>query len=130
MRRRNALILALLFTFPLLLLSALYLFKRDSLSRSAADPAIFAAQSSSALAAQIGLPMQPGWRIRGRANARHGSGNADLQIPLSGPNGRGELIEWAQQEHSRWHLCSLTFRNENGRELLLVDPATTHCEPE
>ena len=62
--------------------------------------------------------------------SKGGNGNADLKIPLQGPKGNGSLLEWAQEEHGQWHLCSLDFQPEHGKSLTLVDAAKTHCEPE
>jgi hypothetical protein len=76
---------------------------------------------------------------------RGGEGNADLRIPLHGPRGRGTLMEWAQREGGRWHVCSLVFHPygghpygghsdgghaDTGTDLMLVDAAKTHCEAE
>jgi hypothetical protein len=130
LRRRNASILLSLFLFPVLFLAALYVFQRESLKRAAADSAIYAAETSPALAAQIGLPIEPGWPVKGQVIARDGFGNADLEIPISGSRGKGKLMAWLQQEHRRWHPCSVYFRAEDGTSLTLVDGAHTHCEPE
>lgn len=100
------------------------------MKRAVADPAIYAAQTSPAVAARIGLPIEPGWPVHGTVDANKVSGNADLAIQLSGSRGRGTLIEWAQKKDGKWRLCSLVFRPENGSGLELVDAATTRCEPE
>lgn len=128
--QRNAQIIALVFACPLIALCILLFFLHSSQNRAAADPAIYAAQSSPILAAEIGLPMQPGWRIRGNVVAMGGNGNADLEIPLTGSHGQGKLIEWAQQQNKSWHLCSLLFRSDTGRDTILVDRSNTNCEPE
>ncbi|WP_263356518.1 cytochrome c oxidase assembly factor 1 family protein [Acidicapsa ligni] len=128
--QRNAQIIALVFTCPLLALCALLFFRHSSLNRSAAEPAIYAAQSSPVMAAQIGLPMQPGWRIRGSVVAMDGNGNAHLEIPLAGSHGQGKLIEWGQQQNKIWHVCSLTFSSDGGAETILVDRSNTNCAPE
>lgn len=128
--RRNALILAVGTVVPLLALSTLFIFKSSGLKRAVADPAIYAAQSSPEVAAQIGLPIQPGWPIRGSVLSKNGAGNADLQIPLTGSRGKGILAEWAQQERGKWRICSLYFKSARGTPLNLVDGAKTHCEPE
>jgi hypothetical protein len=128
--RRNALILGLVFLFPLIILSALFLFRRSSLQRSAADPAIFDAQSSASMVALLGVPMQPGWPIHGTLTTSRGSGSAKLQIPLAGPHGKGILLESARQNHNKWRVCSLIFRSQDGSELVLMLDAKSHCERE
>jgi hypothetical protein len=127
---RNGLILAPVALFPFLLLGVLFAFKSSSQKRAIADPAIYAAQTSPAVEAQLGLPIQPGWPVRGSVVSKNGYGNADLQIPLNGSKGKGILSEWAQQEKGKWHICSLDLAAPNGSQLTLVDEATTHCEPE
>jgi hypothetical protein len=128
--RRNLLILCTVGLFPLLAVCALFFFRDSGEKRAVAEQAVYAAQTSPAIAAEIGLPMQPGWPIRGRVISQKGDGNADLQIPLNGNRGRGMLIEWAQQSQKRWRLCSLEFRSESGKRFTLVDAAGTHCEAE
>ena len=128
--RRNATILATVFLFPLVILCLLFLFKRSSEKRAAADPAIYAAQSSPNVASQIGLPIEAGWSITGNILTSGNDGNADLQIPLHGSHGQGMLIEWAQRQKGRWHLCSLQFNSAIGGKVILVDPGNSGCEPE
>jgi len=128
--RRNATILVLFFLFPVLILAVLFLFRQSSLKRSVADQAIYIAESSPKVAEAIGLPIQPGWPIRGRILTRAGAGNADLQIPLHGSRGQGVLSEWAQQDRGKWHICSLGFQSSNGENLRLVESKTSGCEPE
>jgi hypothetical protein len=113
-----------------LILSALFVFRRSSLQRSAADPAIFDAQSSEKMVALIGVPMQPGWPIHGTMNTHRGSGTANLAIPLAGPRGKGILLEQAQQTLGKWHVCSLTFHPLDGNDLQLISAAISHCPKE
>ena len=130
MKTRNALILVPVACFPIVLLLALFFFRSTGLKRSVADPAIYVAQTSPTVAARIGLPIEPGWPVHGTMNANKVAGNADLVIQLTGSRGKGKLTEWAQKENGKWRICSLVFHSEPGRELTLVDVASTHCEPE
>jgi hypothetical protein len=128
--QRNAQIIAIVFACPLIALCVLLFFRHSSLNHAAADPAVYAAQSSPILAAQIGLPMEPGWRIRGGVTAMGGNGNAHLEIPLTGSHGQGTLIEWAQQSNKSWRVCTLTFQQEGGGDTILVDRSNTNCAPD
>ena len=128
--RRNAAILATVFLFPLLILCLLFLFKRSSERRAVADPAIYAAQASSKVAGQIGLPIEAGRSIRGNIFTSGNDGNADLEIPVHGSHGQGVLVEWAQRQKGRWRLCSLQFHSAAGETVSLIDPSNSHCEPE
>lgn len=127
---RNALILAPIALFPFLLVGVLFLFRDSSRKRAAADQAIYLAQASPQVAAQIGLPIEPGWPIRGRVLEKGQSGNADLTIRLNGSRAAGTLNEWAQRDKGKWHICSLVFVSRNQPPVQLVDPAQTHCQPE
>ncbi len=127
---RNALILLTVFVFPVLFLFALYLFQGSGLRRAIAGPAIFAAQSSPEVAAQIGLPIEPGWPIRGTVTQKGPDGNADLSIPLKGSHGRGVLVEWAQKSNGKWHACTVEFRSADGKSVGLAVSSHTACEPE
>jgi len=128
--RRNAIILATVFLFPLLILCLLFLFKRSSEKKAIADPAIYAAQASAKVAGRIGLPIQAASSIRGNILTSGDDRNADLQIPLHGSHGQGMLIEWAQRQKGKWRLCSLQFHSATGDEVDLVDPAKSGCDPE
>jgi hypothetical protein len=128
--KRNFLILCTVALFPLLAICALFVFRDSGEKRAVAEQAVYAAQTSSAVAAEIGLPMQPGWPIRGNVVTRKGEGHAELQIPLNGSHGKGVLLERAQQNQKRWRLCSLEFRSDSGKRLTLVDAASTHCAAE
>jgi hypothetical protein len=129
-KARSKAILAFVFSCPVVALSILFYFKSSSQRRAIADPAIYAAQTSSSLPTLIGSPMQAGEPIRGTVLSKNGNGNADLQIPFSGAHGKGMLLEWAQQDHGQWRLCSLNFHSADGEELKILDAAKTHCEPE
>ncbi len=131
-RRRNALILGSVFLFPILFIGTLFLFLRNSgFKAAAANPAIYQAQTDARVVALLGIPIQPGWPIRGKLSTRKGFGNADLRIPLSGPRGKGLLLEWAQLQRGKWHICSLVFNSATGGQINLVDDQIqTHCERE
>lgn len=63
---------------------------------------------------------------------RSGDGTADLTIPIYGPLGRGILLEWAQEDTGKWHLCFLLFRSTNNvsTSVNLVSDDSTHCDRE
>ena len=127
---RNFLILSTVALFPLLAVCALFVFRDSGEKRAVAEQAVYAAQTSPAVEAEIGVPMQPGWPIRGTVVTRKGEGHAELRIPLNGSRGKGVLLEWAQQDQKRWRLCSLEFRSDSGNRLTLMAPASTHCTAE
>jgi len=127
---RNALLLAPVALFPFVLLGVLFLFRSTGQKRAVADAAIYMAQASPRVAAEIGLPIEPGWPVRGHLFEKGADGNADLLIRLNGSRASGTLIEWTQRSHGKWHICSLTFITDGQAPLQLVDPGPSHCEPE
>ena len=106
---RNALILLAVISFPLAGLGILFYFRASSEKRVIAEPAIYQAAQSAQVADLIGLPMQPGWPIKGSFVRLKTSGNADLQIPLSGPKGAGTLSEWAQKSGESGRSAHFSF---------------------
>jgi hypothetical protein len=125
---RNALILAPVALFPILLLGALFVFRSTGQKRAVADSAIYLAQSSPQVAAAIGLPIEPGWPVHGSVLESGEGGNAELTIRLRGSRASGTLSERAQRSQRKWQICSLTFALDGGTPLELVDRARTHCE--
>ncbi len=125
--RRNLLLLAPVALFPLVGIGVLYLFKDSSLKRAAADQAIYAAQTSPAVEGMLGLPIEPGWPIRGTAQANRTTGSAILQIPLRGSLSAGTLLEEARKIDGKWRLCSLLFLPKNGPQIRLAVAPGTPC---
>jgi hypothetical protein len=105
-----------------------------SLSIRAQAPARLAAsraRSSAEVRQVIGQPLNTGRFVKGYLISKGGNGNADLTIPIYGPLGRGTLLEWAQEDEGKWHICSLVFRSSDASTTTqLVSDASTHCERE
>ncbi len=119
-RRRNALVLGVvLCLFPALILGALDWFMGSARRQAAAEPAIFAAQSSDAVIARLGAPISAGWPIAGKVASRGGNGTARLVIPLHGPQGSGQLEEFAQQKDKLWTACTAEFVASDGERIPL-----------
>lgn len=126
--RRNLLVLAVvLCAFPALILGALQWFMASARKQAAAEPAIFAAQSSAALVARLGTPIVPAWPIHGWARSQKGEGAARLTIRLSGPKGQGTLTEIARQQAKQWRVCSLEFAATDGERMVLVASTGSSC---
>ncbi len=125
--RKLCVLLLVLGVFPALVLGTLNWFMRSARKRAAADPAIYAAQSSPAIIALLGSPIAWGWPIRGQASSSNGSGSADLQIPLSGTLGKGVLIEHARQQAKQWLVCALEFHSATGLVVPMVNGSHSPC---
>ena len=113
--------------FPVVIIGILYAVLRNGQNHAVAEEAVYLAQTSSVIQRRLGLPIAVGASIGGRVFSNKETGHAHLEIPISGPNGRGTLLDWTQKRDGKWHVCSLTFRPESGSDLPLVAPAETHC---
>jgi hypothetical protein len=75
--------------------------------------------------------MNVGRFTRGNLVANNGNGTADLSIQIYGPVGGGTLLEWAQEDAGKWHLCSLLFRSSDvSTSITVVSDASTQCDRE
>jgi hypothetical protein len=69
--------------------------------------AIKRATESPEVAAKIGKPLQIGWLVTGNENFSGPEGNESLSIPVSGPNGKGEIIVVAKKHGNHWNFETL-----------------------
>jgi hypothetical protein len=88
------------------------------------------AQNSGLLDEAIGRPLSMGILVHGRVIGGNEGGTADLEIPVSGSQGKGTLIAWEQGDRNSWRVCSLAFRSTRGMEIIIVSDETSHCERE
>ena len=89
------------------------------------------ARSSVRVKQALGEPLRVSSIISGNLISRGGFGNADLNIHVVGPLGRGRISEWAQENKSKWSVCSLSFKPDDSDAVIsLVDEASAHCERE
>lgn len=58
---------------------------------------------------QLGEPVRLGWMITGNMSESNESGEADLEVPIKGPKGKGHISLIAKKESSRWSYQSLSF---------------------
>jgi hypothetical protein len=76
--------------------------------------AVEAAKESAAVVDAVGEPIEEGWFVSGSVNVDGRSGDANLSIPISGPDGRGQIIAEAYRRSGRWEFTTLTVEIENG----------------
>lgn len=74
--------------------------------------------------AMLGAPIEVGWLVSGSLNTDTvGSGYADLNVPVSGPKGRGRLRLTANQSGGEWEFSSLTLTvSDTGETIDLLGP--------
>ncbi len=61
-----------------------------------------------------GEPIEAGWFVSGNVNTSGQIGDANLSIPISGPNGSGYLYVEATKNADEWYLDTLTFSDAAG----------------
>ena len=84
---------------------------QEALARARANPAVVA---------QLGEPIQPGALVTGSVNLSGASGDADLDIPVSGPKGKGSLYVTAHKRAGEWQFTRLVFVSDAGTRVDLL----------
>jgi hypothetical protein len=69
--------------------------------------AVKRATESPAVAAKLGIPVHVGWLVSGNVNLSGPEGNASLSIPVSGPNGKGDIIVVGKKHGNHWNFETL-----------------------
>jgi hypothetical protein len=64
--------------------------------------AVKRATESPAVAAKLGRPLHVGWFISGNMNFSGTEGSATFSIPVSGPNGKGQIMVAGKKHGNRW----------------------------
>jgi Cytochrome oxidase complex assembly protein 1 len=81
------------------------------------------AQASPCAVSKLGQPITSTALPQGGINENNGSGNADVTIPVSGPQGTGSLHTVATRDNSVWTLTSVTLTVGGTAIDLPPDPA-------
>jgi len=71
---------------------------KAALARAQAHPSVIEA---------LGAPIKDGFLVSGNANVNGASGEANLSIPISGPNGKGTIYVAANKSLGRWNYSGL-----------------------
>lgn len=89
------------------------------------------AQTSPDVRAALGEPLTFGRFPQAKVRPAKSLLNAHIAIPVSGPRGKGTLVEWAQQDAGQWKLCSLVLHTDSDNSILvLVSGSGTTCARE
>lgn len=83
------------FVFSILKSSDVY---KTALATAKGNPAVIEA---------LGEPIEEGWLMSGKTNVEGTSGEADIGIPISGPNGKGTIYAVATKSAGRWTYTTL-----------------------
>jgi hypothetical protein len=84
-----------------------------ALARAKADPRVVNA---------LGSPIKDGLFISGKTNVSGTSGQADLTVPISGPNGKGTLYFVASKFAGEWTFSKLMVTVEKTGEKIDLAP--------
>ncbi len=78
--------------------------------------ALAQAQSNPEVVRELGAPVQPGWFVLGSISTQGLSGDADLQIPISGPYNGGMLYASARRANgvSVFYTLAVAVNGRNG----------------
>ena len=71
--------------------------------------ALSVARSDTTVTSMVGVPLEPGMFVSGSINLVNDAGNADLHIPISGPNGSGSIHVVATKSSGVWAYSTITF---------------------
>lgn len=70
---------------------------RQAVAKAAADPAVIEA---------LGSPIKPAMFLSGKVNVDGASGEADMAIPISGPDGKGTIYVVATKSSGVWRFST------------------------
>jgi hypothetical protein len=91
-------------------------------SSDAYKQAVAKARANPTVAEKLGTPIAAGYFVTGNINVQNNSGNADLQIPISGPKGKAVIHAVAIKSAGKWEYSRLTVTIEGQPELDLLEP--------
>jgi hypothetical protein len=69
--------------------------------------ALARAKANSAVIEALGSPIKEGFLVSGNTNVNGASGEANLSIPISGPNGKSTIYLAANKSLGRWNYSGL-----------------------
>ncbi len=73
--------------------------------------------------AALGDPVEPGWMVSGNISINGSSGEADISIPLGGPDGKGVLYVVGERFAGEWTYERLEVRIDGRSDRIdLLDP--------
>ena len=74
--------------------------------------AVAKARANPTVVEKLGTPLAEGYFVSGNINVQNDSGNADLQIPISGPKGKAVIHAVATKSAGKWEYSRLTVSIE------------------
>lgn len=78
--------------------------------------AVAIAEAHPTVQTAMGTPLEGGTFVTGKLNTSGSSGQADLAIPISGPNGKGTLFAVAEKSAGQWTFSVLVVEIKESRQ--------------
>jgi hypothetical protein len=91
-------------------------------SSDAYKQAVAKARTNPTVVEKLGTPLVEGYLVSGNINVQNDSGNADLQIPISGPKGKAVIHAVASKSAGKWEFSRLTIAIEGQPAIDLLEP--------
>lgn len=95
-----------------------------------AKEAVARAQSNPVVVRHLGTPISEGWFVLGSINVSGTSGNADLAVPLSGPNGKATVYVRARKAMGKWNYSFMQAAIEGSSERIDLLAGAEAPEPQ
>lgn len=92
--------------------------------------AVARAQSNPVVVQHLGTPISEGWLVLGSINVSGTSGNADLAVPLSGPNGKATVYVRARKTAGKWNYSFMQAAIEGSDERIDLLASAEAPEPQ
>ncbi|MBS1809578.1 MAG: hypothetical protein JST84_15570 [Acidobacteria bacterium] len=106
--------ITLIFTFVLGALKSSDVYK-ESIAKARTNPQVTAA---------LGTPIEPGFWVSGNISVENSSGNAEMTIPISGPNGSGTIYVTGTKSAGKWNYSTMVCEiGSTGNRVNLSPPA-------
>jgi TonB family protein len=87
------------------------------------------AQASPAAVEQLGEPIKDGWMVKGNVKFEGGTGQANFEVPLSGPKNSGTLYVEASRERGDWMFETLDLAVAGGGRISLLESGVETVAP-
>jgi len=86
-------------------------------------------RSNQTVITALGEPIEPGFLVSGRIREDLHEGQANLHIPVSGPNGSGYMHAQGEKKMGRWKLTGLYVQITGSDDLIPVIAEDAGSEP-
>ncbi len=111
---------SLLALFVVIIVVAVFAARAALVNSVVYEEAVNELHASSEAAEVLGSPIEVGSGVFGSITLSNGGGDAELDIPVSGPQGSGDLRVEGVLSDGQWHLTQLQLATEDGQRLDLL----------